>query len=267
MGSSDLTGMIKADQKWLDKIKSKLEDGTITGDQWTKVQQFFLENQFGPVQPSIICKGESCPYIKACPLAREKVPLPFNDPCPIEETAKSVWFQQLAKELGSLDDGFDATDLGAACDIINLMVQKQRVQWELVKNPEVATRTIVGMTPQGEPIVDLKANPSFFALKALLQMQQKISDGLMTTREARSKDQSRKTQDAAVQYAAMAEVIERTKQIQSRDAEGRPITAFDAIAMLPSMQTSDDRLNKDVDEDDEDEALTDEEYFKEEGDE
>src|SRR3990167_8249419 len=188
-----------------------------------------------------------------CPLARANLPAPTNSPCPVEETTKQLWFQQLSKEVGVAEDGFEAMDLGAACDIINLLIQKQRIQWEMVKNPEVSVRTIVGMSPDGEPIVDMKANPTYFTLKALNQIQLKIMEGLLTTREARSKDQSRKTQDSAVRYSQIEAVAQRLKQLTGRNADGSPMNVIDIVANLPEVKTSDELMNVDPDDDNKEE--------------
>lgn len=236
------------DTAWLEDIKAKLESGAISEEQWKQVQWFFQENKFAPVQPSIICKDSDCPYFSACALRRANIPRPIGEVCPLEETTKQLWFQQLSKEVGVAEDGFEAMDLGAACDIINLLIQKQRIQWEMVKNPEVSVRTIVGMSPDGEPIVDMKANPTYFTLKALNQVQLKIMEGLLTTREARSKDQSRKTQDSAVRYSQIEAVAQRLKNMSGRNLDGSPMNVIDIVANLPEVKTSDELMNIDDEE-------------------
>lgn len=242
--STNLPIPIHADKAWIDDIRDKLDKGEITTEQWDQIKQFFEENQFGPVSPSIICKGQECVYAEACPILRAKLPAPLGLPCPIEETSKHLWFKSLRREMGVAEDGFEAVDLGAACDIINLMIQKQRVQWEMVTCPHVAERIVKGFDMDGTPLIEIRPNPTFYALKALNLMQLKISESLMTTREARSKDESRKTSDAAVKFAALTNLTDRLKGIRSeRNPDGSPVSVAELVARLEETKTADETLN------------------------
>lgn len=201
-GNADL---ISGDEDWVEKLKN---DPTIDAKKWQKIGQYFEENSLAPIQPSILCEGSECPYYKACFLVREGISLPAGKPCPIEETFKQRWAVELAATLGLAEDGFANIDLGMVVDLINTQLDIHRAQSELVTNPRMAERTIKGFDPSGNPIVDLRMNPTFFALKGARKLKQDILEALNATREARSKDSNRLTQDGAQMLTEFRKALE-----------------------------------------------------------
>lgn len=201
-GNADL---ISGDPDWKEQLKN---DPSIDAAKWKKIGDYFDENSLAPVQPSILCEGSECPYYKACFLVREDIPLPLGKPCPIEETFKTRWARELATTLGATEDGYQNIDLGMVVDLINTQLDIHRAQSELVTNPRMAERTVRGFDPQGNPIVDLRMNPTFFALKGARKLKTEILECLNATREARSKDSSRLTQDGAQMLTDFRKALE-----------------------------------------------------------
>jgi hypothetical protein len=201
-GNGDI---MSGDDDWMDKLKN---DPAIDDQKWEKIDKYFETNSLAPVQQSIICEGQDCPFYKSCFLRRENIPLPQGTPCPIEETFKQRWAIELASSLGLAEDGFHSVDLGMVVDLINTQLDIHRAQSELVENPRMAERTIKGFDPQGNPLVDLKMNPTFFALKGARKLKTDILEALNATREARSKDAGRLTKDGAQMLTEFRKALE-----------------------------------------------------------
>jgi hypothetical protein len=223
---------LKGDPAWLAELQQKLDTGELTKEQWAALQTHFRQNAFAPIQPSIVCKDSACPYFQACPLQRNQIPRPVDKPCPIEETARAIWAEAYTAEVRGLEGEHFLADVGAACDLINVLLHVQRVQWELVKNPEVAERTIVGFDKDGEVIVDIKMNPLYFTLRALLRTKKEIQESLVMTREARAKDTSRKTQDMAQLLSQARGMVDKMKGAQVTGPDGSPLPLTTVLARL-----------------------------------
>ncbi|NIN65695.1 MAG: hypothetical protein GTO63_13575 [Anaerolineae bacterium] len=204
---------------WLDKMK---DDGTISTEQVEAVVEFFEKSQASPMQQSILCEDLGCPYLKACPLYRNKIPRPTGKPCPIEETFKEMWYTRLAEEIGVHPDGYAAVDLGIAVDIVNTMIDIHRAQSELVNQPAIAERVVKGQDRQGNDIVDLKMNPVIFSLKSSRKQKAELLNIEVATREARAKDKSRQSQDAAQLLAKLREGVEGVMELKRTEAPVLP---------------------------------------------
>lgn len=203
--------MEMADREWVQSLK---DNPAVTPEQINNLGSYFIQNQAGNIQQSIICEDQACPYFKGCPLYREKIPRPSGKPCPVEETFKAMWFQNLAKEMGVNPDGYESVDLGIAVDIVNTMIDIYRAQSELVNNPEIAERVYKGTDKDGTPIVDLKMNPVIFSLKSSRKQKAELLSIQVATREARAKDKSRQTQDAAQLLSQMREAMDALPEMR-----------------------------------------------------
>lgn len=201
-GNADL---IVGDAAWKAKLKT---DPAMTEEKWQKLATYFDVNSLSAVASSIICKAQDCPFYTSCFLRQEKIPLPVDNPCPIEETFKHRWAAELGATLGHTQDGYANIDLGMVVDLINTQLDIHRAQSELVDNPLMAERTIRGYDPQGNPIIDMKMNPTFFALKGARKLKQDILEALNATREARSKDNSRLSEDGAQMLTEFRKALE-----------------------------------------------------------
>lgn len=212
------TDLMRGDAAWKEQLR---KDPAMDAAKWQKIDDYFNSNSLSAVQPSIICMGEKCPFYTSCFLRRENIPLPIESPCPIEETLKYRWGQELAGTLGHTQDGYANVDLGMVVDLINTQLDIYRAQAELVDNPKMAERTIRGFDPQGNPIIDMKMNPTFFALKGARKLKQDILEALNATREARSKDHSRLSQDGAQMLTEFRKALEKGLRFGelTRDAE------------------------------------------------
>jgi hypothetical protein len=226
---------LKGDPAWL----AKLEQDGMTEDQIAALQKHFHENFAAPLQPSIRCQDQECHYFSSCPLVLAKIERPLGRPCPIEETARERWFQLYAQEVGEAADGYVGIDLGAACDLVNTLMQMQRIQWEMADMPNVVERVIQGHDKDGNPIVQLKMNPLQFAHRSAVQTKLKIEESLILTRESRAKDKSRATQDMAQLMSQVRAVAERVNQLpETRNADGSPIPIAERLANLPEIKKS-----------------------------
>jgi hypothetical protein len=224
-----------ADPAWL----KKLEQDGLTEDQVAAIQRHFQENFAAPLQPSIRCADQDCQYFTSCPLVRAKIPRPLGSPCPIEEASRENWFKLYAGEIGEATDGYTTIDMGAACDLVNTLMQMQRIQWEMADMPNVVERVIQGHDKDGNPIVQLKMNPLQFAHKSAMQVKLKVQESLILTREARAKDKSRATQDMAQLMSQVRAVAERVNQIPDRrNEDGTPISIAERLAQLPEIKKS-----------------------------
>jgi hypothetical protein len=222
------------DPDYLADMQAKLDAGEITQRQWDGLIRHFEETAFAPVQPAILCEDTDCTYIKACPLKRNDIPRPLGKPCPIEETARRIWFEhqrQIVMNLGH--EALPSVDLGISCDLVSVMMQIQRVQWEMVKNPAVAERIIKGYDKDGEPLVDVKMSPLFYTLKALQKMKKDLLESQILTREARAKDTTQRSEELATLLSRAESLVSKLNSGDApKNADGTPIPFKDRLKML-----------------------------------
>ena len=192
--------MLVADDDYLKKLR---DDKSITPEQWEGLRTELRLNAAGPLQPSIICHDNDCEFARTCSLKKQGFPVPRGKSCPIEDTFRAVWLKQLQDEIGTDADGYASVDTGIIVDVVNTMIELHRGQQEAALTPKIAMKVIAGIDKLGDPIVDLKMNPVLFSLKASRKMKAELLKHLIATRDARSKDKSRKTVDAALQLNAL----------------------------------------------------------------
>ncbi|NIV35176.1 MAG: hypothetical protein GWN58_38705, partial [Anaerolineae bacterium] len=85
----------------------------------------------------------------------------------------------------------------------------------------------------GQPIIQLKMNPLQFAHRSAMQTKLKIEESLILTRESRSKDKSRATQDMAQLMSQVRAVAERVNQLpDTRNEDGTPVPIAQRLANL-----------------------------------
>lgn len=212
--------LLVGERKYMNRVKGVVEPleawttkryttgSAITDSQWQILDTYFADNAAGPVQSSIICKGEECPYVESCPLARAKVQLPMGDPCVVEETVKRNWAALYFREIGVAEDGYAAVDRGVVIDLMNTMLDIKRAQDEVAKMPNVAERVLRGFDKDNNAIIEMKMNPVHFYLKNARLLKQKLLQNLVATREARAKDKSRQTESTAQLMVQMREAVE-----------------------------------------------------------
>ena len=245
---TERANLLTGDQKYLATLQKA---GALTEAQWDKLESYFMDNAAGPIQPSIICKGQDCSYVRQCPLAQAKVPLPFDEPCVVEETVKRNWAQLYYAEFGRAKDGYAAVDRGVIIDLMNTMLDIKRAQDEMANSPEVAERVLRGFDKENNPIVELKMNPLHFYLKNARLLKQKLLGNMVATRDARAKDKSRQTESTAqfmTELKGLAEeMAKKNKELMLREAEATVIDQRDVIG------NGDDDVDRDFTLEDDDE--------------
>jgi len=186
---------------------------------------------FGAQASAMICEGDRCPYAKKCPLLRAKVPVPYQQECPVELYAMQVWMQAQMREME-----INPHNVGSFYDVISsqamtgLLLQHQRARWGEALNP-ILEQTFENVTKSGgaelTTIVKTGNYNTDYREKAL-KMIEKFAKQNMQTRERKAaltksgwKDKSK---HAAEVTERLAEIREVEETIQAMDSKGLPVS-------------------------------------------
>lgn len=227
--------LLVGDRQFLQQLQA---NPAITPDQWKDLETYFAENLASPLQPSIICEDQACPYYKSCPLVRANVPRPTGKPCVVEETVKRNWRELYLSQIGDSMEGNLAVDTGMIIDLVSTLVDIHRAQMEVAESPRVAERVLRGYDSEGEAFTDLKMNPVHFYLKNARLLKMKLLEQLVATRDARKKDKSREVQDQTrlmtEMRSALTDLHTKQRELKMAAATIVPFTVVPGVSPAPA---------------------------------
>lgn len=165
----------------------------LTEKQKAHLQRFYESQKAAPLASlPMQCKWENCHCRHACPLFTMKVePSPKGGACPIEVEMINRWLSEGMREMDiSIND---ITDMAILREMVTWMVLEWRAQAELAASPETIRDSIVGVDPDtGDPIMKEFMNPIILMLEKAAKTKAKHRDALVSTREAKAKDPTRR---------------------------------------------------------------------------
>lgn len=194
-------------------LEGKIE---LDGKEVVLVRDYFEKMRYYPTAASVLeCKGPSCMCVAKCPLAQlNRLPEP-GTPCPVEEALAQVWIQDLVNELeiGSSD----VVDQSQIHNLISLRLWEWRTAAILGKEHPVI-KSFRAMALDGTPIFEEKLHPLHGLLEKNAKMSDTILQRLIATREAKSKDKTRRAKSGAEVMTDLLERVEKLKGDLGGDA-------------------------------------------------
>lgn len=216
----------------LDKLISNAAE--ILGDRDSAIITGFLKrNSRGFVGAlPLICKGEACPFLSACPLYEAKKELPIGARCPVESTLVQLWVNKHLEALG-IDD-YDSPEYSFDMDILYELAAHELIRWRLAghlsEEGSLIEEVHVGDTDSGEPLFEKVINPILDELQKHTKIALRLKEALLATRQAKSsagKVSSDPTKKAAELMKRIYNMLEQKERIH--DAEYREVDNGDAL--------------------------------------
>lgn len=189
-------------------------DPKLSPEQSAHLHKYFQTQRAGPIATlPLICRWNDCIYRCSCPLYQAKVdPPPLNLPCPVEATNIDLLINALAREMEIGPD--DVTDQSILRELVMWTTLEKRAQEELALDPKTIREAVVGFDDEGEPLMKEMMNPAINMLEKAGKMKHKLREALIATREAKSRDKSRKQTTMSEVAARVAQKIAAAKSRQ-----------------------------------------------------
>lgn len=193
----------------------------------------------------LLCRGKECPIIHTCPLHRLNKALPIGKTCPVEQGLLDMWEKDLTSELGIQET--DYVDQAQVAEYLELRLLTKRAR-EGLATQDLLIDAIRGVDKEtGEVLIEKKLNPLLTLFERLAKAKDRILETLIATRDAKSKDKSRKSVSAADVAAALFHQVQLVKS----EEEARRITAVDVDYIdldptRPARKTEKLRLNSEA---------------------
>ena len=169
---------------------------------------------------SMVCMGQKCAFISACPLNMAGSELPVSKKCPVEHIIVQSWVDKHLTALGikdvySPENSFDM-------DMLYELAGQQLLLWRcsvhLSDTPDLVSTQLVGATDAGEPLFQDVINPVLDIMDRCGKNVNKLRDALLATRKA----QIQAGKDVSDPSKTIAELREKAnRKIDARLREER----------------------------------------------
>lgn len=182
-----------------------------TTEEQLYLKEFFDQHTGGPINTmSLICRKHQCTVKEFCPIYKlDPDKVPEGELCPVEQTIIYRMIEDYKNELEIEDE--DIVDLAILKEYVMWQIYNKRAQEQLAKNPEIVKKEFIGYTENGTPIYREFLNPTFNLLEKSSKTKKKLLESLIATREAKSKDTTRKHQTFAEFARIFQERLQRLK--------------------------------------------------------
>ena len=161
---------------------------SVPADKLSIIQNFMDRAKFGHQSAlPMICKGRDCPILEMCPLYEAGLPLPIKKICPVESAVIAQWVNRTMTSLNiDPNEPEFAVDMDMVYELAGYELLRMRLASSLSTDPEVSKEVIVGYSPQGDPIYDIKPNMSLLMLEKYSKVVGKLRDALVATRKSQA---------------------------------------------------------------------------------
>jgi len=184
---------------------------TVPDDKQEVLKNFMKASRFGhQATLPMKCQGQSCPFLNICPLHQIGVDLPKGKACPVESSLLSQWVGQFLDTLDIDEDEIgNSVEVHMVYELAGLELMRRRAAAELSEDPKLTHESIVGFSPQGQPIYDVKPSQALLILERHSKIVNKLRESLLAT----PKSQAQAGQLRQDLSTRTANTIERAKKI------------------------------------------------------
>jgi len=224
-GSTSLTHSILAngDPKNIRKVATnaltKVAEGTsgksLSKEGKAEIAKFIDQTSRGFVgSMAMICDGERCPFLSACPLKAAGADLPKGSRCPVEDTIVATWVTKHLAVLGieNMEDPAHSFDMDMLYELAGQELVRWRCSVHLSDDPRLVSNQQVGSTVHGDPLFADVINPVIDVMERAGKNVAKIREALVATRKA----QIAAGHDAMDPTQKQADLREKAEMLQKR---------------------------------------------------
>lgn len=187
-----LYSIAKTNGGHLSQIVGRVNDAVadiakLNSDQAQIVRDFFEANAHGTVSSmSLVCEGDSCPFIHVCPIAAANAELPVGQRCPVEDGLVRIWVDKNLESLGIQDheDPSNSFDMEMLYELATHKLIQWRAQAHLSNKGALVEEKIIGYSNKGQPMFAEVLSPLLETISAHNSIAMKIRDALVATRKS-----------------------------------------------------------------------------------
>lgn len=168
----------------------------------------------------MVCQASQCVFLQHCDLAKAKVPLPKGEDCPIDLSILEAWrrdFLQFANV--SPDHHNYGLIVNMIDDLVVEVMLQSRVMMNFSSDPDILRDEVIGINPEGDPIVAKRLHPGLdFLLRVNDRKLRKLREMLATPKA--EVDARRKTgEDPASKTAELRRRVEEATRQAGKGPE------------------------------------------------
>jgi len=161
----------------------------------------------------IRCKANNCPYADICPIMKAGK-APFGEICPIEAATIEELIKRYMAEFKVEEE--DMVDITMIRNLVDIDISLLRCNKKLALDAEIVQDIVVGLSEEGQPILQPQINKAYELQDRLLNRRQKILSLLQGTRKDKAQAGQMSNFDPSSAIAKMKSQLDKFREEKNK---------------------------------------------------